>query len=98
MARIEVAAAVTEDFDRILAHLEEQEAEDSEASIRGIIAAIDVLEHCPSIGRKVKRGTRELAVGRGARGYLVLYRYVAALDAVFVLAVRAQREAGYSRE
>jgi toxin ParE1/3/4 len=98
MARIEVAPEVTEDFDRILAHLAEHEGDDPEARIQGIAAAIDVLEHCPSIGRKVKRGMRELVVGRDARGCLVLYRCVAALDTVFVLAVRAQREAGYARE
>jgi len=31
-------------------------------------------------------------------GWLALSRYVAALDTVFVLAVRAQREGGYRRQ
>jgi hypothetical protein len=30
-------------------------------------------------------------------GYIALYRYVDSLDIVFVLAVRAQREAGFMR-
>jgi len=34
-------------------------------------------------------------IGRRAHGYLALYRYVAELDTVFILAVRSQREAGF---
>jgi hypothetical protein len=47
------------------------------------------------IGRPVEDGQRELVIGRAARGYVALYRYVAAIDTVFLLAVRAQREDGY---
>jgi hypothetical protein len=32
-------------------------------------------------------------IGTGARGYVALYRYAAAMDEVTVLAIRAQREA-----
>ncbi|MBA3904269.1 MAG: type II toxin-antitoxin system RelE/ParE family toxin, partial [Rhodocyclaceae bacterium] len=32
-----------------------------------------------------------------SRGYVALYRYVAEIDTVFVLALRSQREAGYTR-
>ena len=41
-------------------------------------------------------GMRELVIGRRARGYVALYRYVAELDTVFVLAVRGRKEAGYT--
>jgi hypothetical protein len=41
---------------------------------------------------------RELAICQGAHGYIALYRHVIALDTVFVLAIRAQREAGHARE
>lgn len=34
-------------------------------------------------------------IGRGSRGYVALYRFVATIDTVFVLAVRSQRESGY---
>jgi hypothetical protein len=46
----------------------------------------------------VKDGKRELVIGRATGGYVALYRYVAAIDTVFVLAVRAQREDGFKRE
>lgn len=98
MARIELAPEVAADFERILNHLAEYKVQDSGARIQGIIAAIDVLEHNPLIGRPVRHDFRELLTGRGSQGYVVLYRYVEALDTVFILAVRSQREAGYSRK
>lgn len=54
-------------------------------------SAIQILTHSPLIGRPVKDGKRELVIGRATRGYVALYRYVAAINMVFVLAVRAQR-------
>jgi toxin ParE1/3/4 len=36
-------------------------------------------------------------IGRGARGYVALYRHVAEIDTVFILAIRGQKEAGYAR-
>ena len=62
-----------------------------------IIRAIDVLERNPLIGRAVRAELRELVIGRRASGYIALYRYVAELDTVFVLAIRGQKEAGYTR-
>ena len=65
--------------------------------IREIIPAIAVLEQNPLIGRPVLEDKRELVIGRRSRGYVVLYRDVARIDTVFVLALRSQREAGYTR-
>lgn len=95
MTRIELAPEVLDDFDRILAHLSAFDAEQRAQRIGAIVDALQVLEHSPLIGRPVKAGKRELVIGRGSRGYLALYRYVPAIDVVFVLAVRAQRERGY---
>lgn len=97
MSRIELAPEVADDFDRILAHLAEYDVADAPSRLQDIIAAIDVLERNPLIGRPDTAGNRELVIGRGARGYVALYRYAAAIDTVFILAVRSQREAGYAR-
>lgn len=59
--------------------------------------AIDVLERNPLIGRRVRADPGVLVIGRRARGYVALYRYVSELDTVFVLAIRGQKEAGYTR-
>jgi toxin ParE1/3/4 len=95
VSRIELAAEVGEDFIRILDHLERYEVENSAIRIREIIAALDVLETNPLIGRPVANGKRELVIGPRSRGYVALYRHVAEIDTVFVLAVRSQREAGF---
>jgi toxin ParE1/3/4 len=97
MSRIELAPEIAEDFDRILDHLAEHEVDDTASRIRQIIEAISVLEQNPLIGRPVDDDRRELVIGRQSRGYVALYRYVDAIDTVFVLAIRSQREAGYSR-
>ena len=96
MSGIELAAKVGDDFDRILDHLAHFQVENPGLRIREIIAAFDVLEHNPLIGRPVKNDKRELVIGRRSHGYVALYRYVAKVDNVFVLAVRSQREAGYA--
>ncbi len=96
MSRIELAPEVADDFDRIFDHLFAHGADDVPARINAIVAAIDVLEHSPLIGRPVGTDKRELVIGRGARGDVALYRWLPILDAVFVLAIRSQREAGYS--
>ncbi len=97
MARIELAPEVGEDLDRILDHLQRHEAEHVAARLREIIEAVGVLQTNPLIGRLASHDRRELVIGRGSHGYLALYRDVAEIDTVFVLAVRAQREAGFAR-
>jgi len=95
MSRIELAPEVMDDFGRILDHLAQFQVEHPDRRIREIIAAFDVLEYNPLIGRPASNGMRELVIGRRAHGYVALYRYVTEIDTVFILAVRSQREAGY---
>ena len=96
MSRIELAPEVGEDLDRILEHLLAHHGVDATSRIEDITKAIEVLERNPLIGRPARADLGELVIGRRARGYVALYRYVAELDAVFVLAIRAQKEAGYT--
>ncbi len=95
MARIELAAAVANDVDRIPDHLAKYQVDGAAQRIGEIIAALNVLEQNPLIGRPAGNGKRELVIGRRSNGYLALYRYVAEIDTAFVLAIRSQREAGY---
>jgi plasmid stabilization system protein ParE len=97
MSRVEMAPEITDDFDRILGHLAQHDSKSAPARIREIIQAFDVLETNPLIGRPALGDRRELVIGRRARGYVALYRYVPEIDTVFMLAVRSQREAGYQR-
>ncbi len=97
MSRIELAPEVGDDLDRILEHLLAHQGSDAPSPIEDIIKAIDVLERNPLIGRSTRADLRELVIGRRARGYVALYRYVAELDTVFVLAIRSQKESGYTK-
>lgn len=61
--------------------------------------AVQVLHNHCLIGREAEDGMRELMVSRGRSGYVVLYSIEhAAEDVVLLLAIRHQRECGYSRE
>jgi plasmid stabilization system protein ParE len=95
MSRIELAPKVGDDLDRILDYLAQYQVENPAMRIREIIEALNVLEHNPLIGRPANNDKRELVIGRRSHGYVALYRYVAEVDTVFVLAVRSQREAGF---
>jgi len=97
MTRIELAPEVLEDFDRFFDHLAQFDIPDAGPRVSDIVQALQVLTHSPLMGRKVKGSKRELVIGRGSSGYVALYRHVADIDTVFVLAVRSQREAGYLR-
>jgi plasmid stabilization system protein ParE len=59
--------------------------------------AFSLLAEFPDMGRPYERepGLRELLVAFGDSGYVALYRHEAGENAVFVLAFRRRREAGY---
>jgi toxin ParE1/3/4 len=95
VAHIELAPAVLEDIDRFVEHMAHHQAADMPERVDEIIQAIQVLTHSPLIGRPVRQGKRELVIGKGVRGYVALYRYLAEIDTVFILALRAQRESGF---
>jgi plasmid stabilization system protein ParE len=97
MPRIEIALEVNDDFDRIFDHLAPSDPSNAAMRIGEIITAFNVLHTNPLIGRPTSRETRELVIGRGSRGYVALYRYVAEIETVFILAIRSQKEAGYKR-
>ena len=98
MARIALAPEVFEDFDRIFDHLAQFDVGDAPERIDQIIQALQILSHSPLIGRRVKAGKRELVIGQDSHGYVALYRFLKLIDTVFVLAIRSQREDGFSRE
>lgn len=97
MSRVELAAEIAEDIDRIISHLDQYEVADLPQRLHEINQAISVLAYNPQIGRLTDLDNRELVIGKASRGYIALYRYIEATDTVFVLAIRGQQEAGYVR-
>lgn len=95
MIRIELAPGALDDIDRFIDHMALHEVADMSGRVDELLEAIQVLSHSPLMGRPVSGGKRELVIGKGTRGYVALYRYVASIETVFVLALRAQRESGF---
>lgn len=84
------------DIERLGAFLVDATPSEAQATAGLIIEALQLLAHHPEIGRKVQNAQRELAISRGRTGYLALYRVLPRLQRVLVLAIRHQREAGYT--
>lgn len=97
MAQVVLQDEVLDDFDRFLGHLMQHGIEDPVERVGEIVDALRILESSPFIGRPTADGLRELVIGTGARGYVALYEYDPDRDAVYILAVRSQKEAGYKR-
>jgi len=58
--------------------------------------AVSILVRHPLIGRTVDDEIRELVISRGATGYVALYSFEEHKNAILILAIRHQREAGYT--
>ncbi len=97
MSRVILSAGLRDDFDRIFDFLFDYVPDHAALHIEAIIEALDVLATSPQIGRPVALGQRELIISHGVSGYLALYRFDPAMDIVYVLAVRSQRERDYKR-
>lgn len=95
MAAIRYTVRALADMDRLERFLMEASPEAAADTSRIIVEAINVLHRHPEIGRPARSDLRELIISRGHTGYVALYRYDERDDAVVVLAIRHQREAGY---
>lgn len=97
MPRLIVTAGAVRGLDRCRRFLSERHPQASRRAAQVISRHLAMLEESPEIGRPVEGlvGMRELIIPFGASGYAALYRYGEADDAVYVLAFRHQREAGY---
>jgi len=58
--------------------------------------AVSILDRHPLIGRIVDEEIRELVISRGATGYVALYSVEDHKNVILILAIRHQREAGYT--
>jgi plasmid stabilization system protein ParE len=96
VARLEFAARAEADLDRAFEFLAGEDPIAARAAIALIFDALQILERHPAIGRPAEHGLRELVISRGKSGYVALYDFVEAEDVIFVLALRHQREAGFS--
>lgn len=83
------------DLVRLTDFLMEQDLSEAAETIGLIEEAVELLARHPMVGRPVESELRELVISRGRTGYGALYSLQEENDAVLILAIRHQREAGY---
>ena len=98
MARLIYSARALADLERLTDFLVETDPPAAQATIELIEEAVAVLRRHPLIGRPVEAELRELVISRGRSGHVALYSFEQVYDAVLILAIRHQREAGYTSD
>ena len=98
MARLIYTAKALADLERLTDFLIDSDAGAALETVALIEEAVKVLERHPLIGRLVEPALRELVISRGRSGYVALYSFEPVHDAVLILAIRHQREAGCASE
>jgi plasmid stabilization system protein ParE len=95
VARVEITATALADLERVHEFIATTDPDAARRQLASMRSAFTLLADHPLLGRAADYGHRELMLSRGRNGYVAKYRYMPALDLVFILAVRHQREAGY---
>jgi len=96
VARLSYSEGAFADLERLTEFLIEASPSDALETVGLIEEAVALLARHPLVGRPVEHGMRELVISRGRTGYVALYSFEEAQDAVLILAIRHQREAGFS--
>lgn len=95
MAQVVYSERAVADLERLADFLAENDQALAFEALAIIQDAVAILGRHPLIGRPVEQGLREMVISRGRTGYLALYDFIGADDAVLVLAIRHQREADF---
>ena len=96
MAEIVYSRHAFADLERLADFLIKDAPQAAVTAIDLIRDGIEILARHPFVGRPREEGLRELLISYGKSGYVALYSYEQRQDVVLVLAIRHQREAGYS--
>ena len=96
MATVVYGARALLDLEPLFEFLARHDPSSAVASATAIRTAIEMLAHHPLVGRRVRGDIREMVISFGKTGYLALYRFVPAREEVRILAIRHQREVGYT--
>ena len=96
MAEVVYSRHAFADLERLADFLIKDAPQAAVTAIDLIRDGIEILARHPFVGRPREEGLRELLISYGKSGYVALYSYEQRQDVVLVLAIRHQREAGYS--
>lgn len=97
LSRLIVTPGAAQGLERCRQFLAQKSPTASRRAAQAIGRQFDLLVAQPGIGRPFadEPNLRELIVDFGDTGYVALYRFDPQADAVFILAFRHQKEAGY---
>lgn len=95
MARLIYSEQALADLERLTNFLLEQDVNAALSTMDLIEEALTILRRHPYIGRRLDEDLYELVISRGNTGYVALYSFEELYDAVLILAIRHQGEAGY---
>lgn len=95
MARLIYSEQALADLERLTNFLLEQDVNAAVSTMDLIEEALTILRRHPYIGRRLDEDLYELVISRGNTGYVALYSFEELYDAVLILAIRHQGEAGY---
>ncbi len=95
MARLSYSGRALADLERLTQFLIGIDPAAAAETVGLIAEAVELLIRHPLIGHPVEHPLRELVISRGRTGYVALYSFEEAQDAVLILAIRHQREAGF---
>lgn len=95
MARLIYSEQALADLECLSDFLLEQDPVAALATLDLIEEALAILRRHAYIGRQHNDDLHELVISRGKTGYVALYSFEEVHDAVLVLAIRHQREAGF---
>ena len=98
MAQLIYSKKALADLERLADFLVQAAPAAASATVGLITQAVSVLGHHPYIGRAINDGLYELVISRGHTGYVALYAVQRMEDAVLILSIRHQREAGYASQ
>ena len=84
------------DLERLAEFLAREDPVAAREAVEAIADAVRVLARHPLVGRTARGVLRELVISRGRTGHVALHRVSAAKERIEVVAIRRQREAGYS--
>jgi plasmid stabilization system protein ParE len=96
VARVEVSTRALRDLERRFDFVAGADPERALAQLSSVRTVFAVLADHPLLGRVAEDGRRELVLSRGKYGYIAKCRWLPAEDVVLILAIRHQREAGYT--
>ena len=95
MARLSYSEQALADLERLTDFLIDTDSSAAAETVGLIEEAVALLARHPLIGRPVESAMHELVISRGRTGYVALYSFEPVQDAVLILAIRHQREAGF---